>query len=265
MIVRLGKDRYIGEAENLRVEQKWVSQYTPLHAHTYFELEIVLEGNGYQWLNGTRHPIGPGSIYLLSPANFHEVHPQTPILLWNISFDETLLPAEWLASIYANPELCCRQASEQELWKLESTVALVQDEYLHHGCVRPLMEYLMTLVLQGNRQKELLSPMHKAILYIETHFRENPSLAQTAEQACLSAVYFSSLFRKYTGFSYVQYLNLRKVNCAKMLLEGGLSVTETCYTAGFGSPSAFLHTFKQLTGLSPNAYRRQRSKEKNLT
>ena len=92
---------------------------------------------------------------------------------------------------------------------------------------------------------------------MDTHFRENPTLAQAAEQACLSPVYFGSLFRKLTGKTYVQYLNSRKVVCAKMLLESGISVTETCYSAGFGSLSGFLHAFRQITGMSPKAYKEQ--------
>jgi AraC-like DNA-binding protein len=40
-----------------------------------------------------------------------------------------------------------------------------------------------------------------------------------------------------------------------MLLESGLSVTETCFSAGFGSLSGFLYTFRQTTGMSPSAYK----------
>ena len=103
--------------------------------------------------------------------------------------------------------------------------------------------------------------MRKALLYLETHFRENPSLADIANQACLSPEYFCSQFKQLTGMTYLQYLNQRKVNCAKMLLESGLSVTETCFSAGFGSLSGFLYTFRQATGLSPSEYKKFAAKK----
>ena len=98
--------------------------------------------------------------------------------------------------------------------------------------------------------------MRRAILYVETHFRENPSLADAAEQACLSPVYFGNLFKQITGETYINFLNARKVSCAKMLLESGCSVTEACFASGFGSLSGFLHAFKQKTGVSPEKYKK---------
>ena len=108
-----------------------------------------------------------------------------------------------------------------------------------------------------------LSPIPKAIAYIETHFRENPSLAEAAEQACLSPVYFSALFKKETGETYVSYLNSCKVRCAAMLLESGMSVTEACFASGFGSLSGFLYTYKQKKGISPSESILSGKKERN--
>ena len=118
------------------------------------------------------------------------------------------------------------------------------------------MEYLLTLVMRTSDQVEELSPMRRAILYIETHFRESPTLADAAAEACLSAVYFGNQFKKVMGETFISYLNSRKVSCAMMLLERGASVTEACYSAGFGSLSGFLYTFKKKTGLTPAEYKR---------
>ena len=174
---------------------------------------------------------------------------------WNISFDETMVPPQIISTIYRNQGGLVRQLEESVLQKLDMAASLLQKEYICSGCVLPLMAYIMTLVTNCRQPSEDLSQLQKSILYMETHFRDDPTLTQVAEQACLSPVYYSRLFKEYTGMNYIQYLNIRKVPCAKMLLESGLSVTEACFSAGFGSLSGFLHTFKSITGMSPKLYR----------
>lgn len=252
--LRLDRLREIGTDTGLRVLWREGGSY-PLHAHNYFELEIVLGGRGVQWVDCKEYPLCRGSVYLLSPANFHEVSADEDLQLWNISFIETVLPQERLEVLLSGAYQPVQQLDEEKLEKLDMTVQLLQRESDSGGYVHPLMEYLLAQVMRHENPVKT-TPIQKAVAYLETHFRDDPSLAQTAEQACLSPVYFGSLFKQYTGQTYVNYLNSRKVHCAKMLLESGWSVTEACYNAGFGSLSGFLHTFRKTVGITPREYSR---------
>lgn len=258
--LRLDKVSQIGTNSNLRIQQRMAESF-PLHAHNYYEIEIVLEGTGWQWLNGKKYSIQRGCVYLLSPADFHEVQVDGKTRIWNISFDETLIPQKQLEALLTGRYQSIQRLDEEQLKKLDLAAGLLWEEYVCNGSIRPLIEYILSQVIREGEGNARLSAMQKAILYVDTHFREDPSLAQAAAQACLSPVYFGSLFKKYTGETYVNYLNIRKVNCAKMLLESGISVTESCYCAGFGSHSSFLRAFKQNVGMSPGAYRISHRKE----
>lgn len=252
--VRYDKSLYFEQNSTLCVLKRH-SKATQLHAHDYFELEIILEGHGRQRLNGVESVLQPGSIYLLTPSDFHEILPGSDLLLWNISFTEEIIPADKLHFLCNGTNAIFRQLGATELRKLDLAAGLLQEEYACNGCMSPLFAYLLTLVLRYDQAEEPPSPIQKAIFYIDTHFREHPTLAQAAQQACLSPVYFGSLLKQYTGMTYIQYLNSRRVSCAKMLLESGWTVADTCYEAGFGSLSSFLHTFRQETGISPNQYK----------
>ena len=252
--LRLDRLSQIGGDTGLRIQRRSAAWF-PLHAHDYYELEIILEGSGQQWINGLERPISRGSTSLLSPADFHEVHPEPGTVLWNISFDESFLPRAVPEALLAGTYQSYQLIPEEILHKLDMAAKLLLEEYQCCGSIRPLMEYILSLVIRGGEGDQPLSAMQRAILYVDTHFRDNPTLAQAAEQACLSPVYFGCLFRKFTVKTYVQYLNIRKVDCAKMLLESGVSVTEACFSAGFGSLSGFLHAFRQVTGMSPKAYK----------
>ena len=258
---RLDKNTHIGKDKHLSVKKRYSVTF-PLHAHDYFEVEIILEGKGTQYINGKKQELQRGSISILSPSDFHEVIAESnkSLMAWNISFDETVLSSGRLESIFLKGSGFTRTLDEATLKKVDTAADLLMKEAKCDGCIRPLTEYLLTLLMDADDFSEQLLPMRKAILFIETHFRENPSLSDAAKQACLSPVYFGNLFKQITGKTYVDYLNSRKVNCAAMLLESGFSVAEACFSSGFGSLSGFLHTFKQKKGVSPENYKKMHKK-----
>lgn len=259
---RLDKASQIGST-GLRIQRRQAVSF-PLHAHNYFEIEIVLQGSGTQWLNGREYSLRAGCVYLLRPADFHEVRDTEEAVLWNVSFTEALIPPETLEPLLAGQYHSVQYFDSQRLSRLDRAAALLQEEAACGGSVQPLMAYLLAQILDGDAEPSESSPIRRALLYLEAHFRESPSLSQAAEQACLSPVYFGSLFKQYTGKTYVNYLNARKVACAKMLLENGVSVTDACFSAGFGSLSGFLRVFRRFTGLSPDDYRRQHRKDRQV-
>ncbi len=239
---------------DLCVERKRVD-YARIHAHNYFELEIFIGGHGMESLNGENYAIGRGYVCLMGPSDFHEIHAGSNVELWNISFSETMIPPECLNALYSGTNMRRRKMEEEELSILHTAAKLLFTEYKENGYTQPLMEYLLKRIIGSFHSNQTDSPIYKAVQYIEMHFREDPSLADVAKQACLSPVYFGNLFKQHIGMTYVKYLNQRKVICAKMLLESGMSVTDACYSAGFGSMSGFLHSFKQITGMTPKDYK----------
>lgn len=98
--------------------------------------------------------------------------------------------------------------------------------------------------------------INQAILFVKTHFRDSPSLNDTAEPVGLSPVYFGSLFKKTTWQSYTEYLTACKLSCAEMLLQNGMDVAGACFSSGFGSLSGFLYSFKEYIGMSPAEYKK---------
>ena len=260
--LRLESSTHIGDGKHLAIRKRY-SKTFPLHAHEYFEVEITLEGKGCQILNGEKYSLKRGSVSILSPSDFHQViaETDTSLMAWNIAFDESVISSSRLESIFLNGGGFSRELDENTLAKIDSACELLRQESMGNGCIKPLIEYLLTLLMDKSETNEDLTPMRKAILYIETHFRENPTLKDAAEVACLTPVYFGNLFKEMTGETYINYLNARKIKCATMLLESGFSVSEACFSSGFGSLSGFLHTFKQKKGISPESYKQLKRKK----
>lgn len=101
--------------------------------------------------------------------------------------------------------------------------------------------------------------MEKFILitdYINNHFAEDLSLETVASQAGFSKFHFSRLFKQYTDSTFYKYLNQKRIEFAKSLLQDpGVSVTEVAFKSGFSSLSAFLRMFKLMNNCTPTEFR----------
>ena len=262
-MIRLQARDKIGD-RHISVKRQTYRAY-PQHWHNYFELEIVVAGEGVHILNGVAYPVSKGDSYLLTPIDFHKIETTSPIEIINISFDEVWLPENIRSFLYtADFSKMCR-FEEDEYDRLVMAAELLRYEYESDALgIDQLLNYLLShFMLHKNRKndgiatQEQLTGIHKAVAYIEMHFREKITLEALSTISGYSPTYFSELFRKCTGETFVERITALRINYAKALLASGISVTEACFESGFGSLSNFLTVFKVKCGMAPSQYRRE--------
>jgi len=84
------------------------------------------------------------------------------------------------------------------------------------------------------------------------------SVEQMAARASCSPRSLLRRFKAATGFSPMQYVQRLRMERARGELERGrLPVGEIAYRLGYQDSSAFIRVFRQITGLSPTAYRKR--------
>lgn len=92
--------------------------------------------------------------------------------------------------------------------------------------------------------------------YIGEHFTEEISLDDIASYAGFSKYHFARIFNEYTGETFYQYLQQKRISFAQPLLSNpSLSITDVAYQAGFASSTAFTRAFKKSTGYTPSQFR----------
>ncbi|CAM3647599.1 helix-turn-helix domain-containing protein [Cohnella lubricantis] len=97
----------------------------------------------------------------------------------------------------------------------------------------------------------------EACRYVSLHLNRRISLEEVAEHLHLNASYFSRLFKKETGITFIEYVTRMKMERAKELLDQTLhSVGEICEQLGYDNQSYFIKTFKAHAGVTPMEYRR---------
>ena len=88
------------------------------------------------------------------------------------------------------------------------------------------------------------------------HCRDDITVQEVASLLGFSSGYFSTLFRKNIGSTFVQFLNDLRLEYSKnLLLYDKFAINEVCVMSGFKSYSNFLKAFKNKFGILPKEYR----------
>lgn len=96
------------------------------------------------------------------------------------------------------------------------------------------------------------STSYKELLRLVGERYADITFDEAAEFMCFSKPYFSKYFRKMSGMTFSEYLNIVRVSEAiKMLSQGNFSAGETALAAGFGTIRSFNRIFKRYTGFTP--------------
>lgn len=102
-------------------------------------------------------------------------------------------------------------------------------------------------------------PQHqlKQVLdYIDAHLDQDLKLTNLAQLLDMSQFHFSRLFKQSLGRSPHQYLLGQRIERAKQLLkQTDQSILDIALASGFNSHSHLSRQFRQLTGMTPKAYR----------
>ncbi|MCL1795790.1 MAG: response regulator [Clostridia bacterium] len=115
-----------------------------------------------------------------------------------------------------------------------------------------------TAAADESRASASLQLARQAIALIETQFmREDLAIDGICRQLHISASYFSALFKKETGKTFLGYLtDLRMEKAMDYLAQGGMKTSEIAQLVGIADPSYFSYIFRKHFGIPPSQVRR---------
>ena len=94
-----------------------------------------------------------------------------------------------------------------------------------------------------------------AINHINFHLGSSLMLNEIAEAVHVNASHLSKKFKLETGHSITDYINLKRIDAAKLyLVNGNMSITDVAYLVGYNDVNYFSRIFKKLTSLTPSQY-----------
>jgi AraC-like DNA-binding protein len=116
----------------------------------------------------------------------------------------------------------------------------------------------LTRQLKGQDHPETISPEYiKLKKYLEAHYHKKISLEEMASQVCHTVPHFCSTFKKYFGFSAIDYIiRIRMHQAAYLLHNPKLSISEIARTVGYDDLYYFSSQFKKHYKASPRGMRK---------
>lgn len=256
-----------------------------LHWHEHFEIIVMLKGTGIFHIDSQPYEAAPGDVLFVPAGSLHTGFStcEGDTAYTSIVFNGSLFQHWAHDSIH----------SRYVLPYLEGRVRLpVKPTLLEPSCADyyPLLDRAAEefAAQQPGYQLVIVSQLHMLLTYLSRTFlpqqelgklgrgpipneerfkfliqyvESNLALKHTIDEAAkrlnLNPFHFCKMFKKLTGRTFIEYVNLCRVNEAeRLLLETNLSVTEIAGLAGCDNPNYFTKLFKQYKGITPSQYRK---------
>ncbi|CAN7661903.1 AraC family transcriptional regulator [Paenibacillus sp. LjRoot56] len=254
-----------------------VDQHFPSHRHDFLEFSLVVEGYGYETVNGQIHPMQPGTFTLLLPYQVHEItaNPGSPLILFNCMFGLELLgdPAERLLLSDHNPfrthyDLSAEQ-SELIRQKLQGMLreyeqsADIWQSLLLKGELQRILAFLYRLhpsssdVLPNVSELTSKTALPWAILrYIHTRYRDPLTLELIGAHFHCHPSRVTQILSQHLGVTFVTLLQETRIRHAcSLLATTEMKVTDIAFEVGYESFASFSRNFLKLVEISPTMYR----------
>jgi AraC family transcriptional activator of mar-sox-rob regulon len=260
-----------------------VAVSSPWHEHDIFEFALCRDQGGRLLAGGGEIELRPARTILIPPNTPHRfLFGETEIGRLKI----VCVPPKDLPRFFSPTQVAMLDGLRgigvsvadhpgQELWlgqlsDLISDGLGIDDERAQHLNWSAVGLILALHAKERQGIKDQTSARHRAkihdvVAWVEGHLSEELTIDQATSLFGLSRSVLTKEFRHFTGKSFVDYCNIRRVQKAAMtLVTRSDSVTEVALESGFSNLSHFHRQFKAHFGLTPAAFRRKIVEEGGL-
>jgi two-component system response regulator YesN len=124
-----------------------------------------------------------------------------------------------------------------------------------------LGQYCLNIGDSLSEQRDSFSKKQAIIAkeYIDKNYGNQELTLQTlCYDLAISMSYFSTIYKKYTGETFVESLTKKRMQKSMELLKNtSMKVYEIAEKVGFSDPHYFAITFKKFTGMTPKEYAKE--------
>ncbi len=109
------------------------------------------------------------------------------------------------------------------------------------------------------RRKTIMGQaVFRTLRMIDNNVADIENVNQLAEQIGYSASYLSRVFHQQMGITISDYIKMKKVEAAKEMLNGGMSVNDVSIRLGYPTTQSFVKMFKRYENNLPSKYKKEK-------
>ena len=259
----LSTEAVLVNASSSRYEEDWPS--IP-HTHAFTELFYVSRGSGEFLIENQRFSIARDDLVIINPHILHTETSQSaaPLSYYTVGVDGISFSFRDQKEFqifncrkinkdlliyfhYLFQELDEKKEGYEEICRHTLSILIAQ--------LRRITDSGFQLVPSFHPSKECAQIKR----YLDSNYGEDINLDQLAALSHLNKYYLSHEFTRYYGISPINYLNRRRIEVCKNLLENtDHDISDIAHLAGFSSQSYLAQSFRKSCGMTAMEYRRSR-------
>lgn len=255
------------------ISKKYAIDSIESHWHDFYEIEVVICGDGKHIINGKEYVWKTGHIYFLRTTDFHRIDLTKRGFVHQIQFTPFNMPPEVLSLINDTTGNIATYLSQKDFSAVNSLCLMLQDncdkkKIYNENVASNILYLIVNTIIRSLSDKNSMSPLMVderitgIINYINDHFKERLSLEEIATKSYLSKNHLCSYFKKEIGITIFSYIkNIRLDYAAKLVVTTDMKSIEICFACGYGSVSNFLRDFRNRFGQSPMVMRKNHNKD----
>jgi AraC-like DNA-binding protein len=258
----------------------------PMHAHEYAELVVVLGGQAEHRTEFESHRIERGDVFVITGARSHGFQEADGLQLCNVQFDpqwffDSVGDLQEMMGFHGFFDLETRSPEGRSfrqrlrlepaaLTEIESLLRQVETEFHgDEGGRRTMISNLFLMVAtrlsriyeqDRSAQEPVIAVAVAAVAaFIRRNFRRGVRIEELAKTADLSVSQLQRSFKRFYGTTPIVMVNRLRVETAcELLADQDRELSSIAEELGYSSASFFSTQFRQLMGMSPRDFRKQR-------
>lgn len=109
---------------------------------------------------------------------------------------------------------------------------------------------------QTRKWREIPAGLNQVMEWIQSHYGQTITVSLVADRFGYNPTYLSSLFKMYTGYPLLSYVNHLRISVSKNLLTNrALKIGTIASMCGFSDEKHYMKLFKRYEGMTPSQYR----------
>lgn len=263
-----------------------MGRYVPSHWHREIEVVMCTAGTVKMAINNVAYELQKGDIVVIPDGSTHLYYHAQGNERMVVFLDYRLFerPESYTGTsrsqlhnrIQQIPPLS-RQWSEENRQKVKEILTQLEElndrdvfawDLAIQAKVYELIFYLCNYVEKTSNVEsgnvETLLKLENILEYIEKNYSKQINLGDAAAEFGFSTSYFARFFKKYSGETFMNYLNAYRINKARdmLFLDSSHTVSRISELVGIPNVKTFNRLFRQITGTSPTQYRKSATEKK---
>ena len=255
----------------------------PTHSLTYYDITLILDGEGTFSIDDNIQPIERGSIFFSAPGQVRSWQFKHIPKGYALIFEEEFLCTFFNDSQFVKKLSCFNNrgasvALEPASGEFSQLALLMQnireeicryqtkDQHLLRALLYQALMLLNRICLahapslppkQSNRYVD------EFIQLVNIHYPDNRSVDFYAEQLHITPGHLNDLVKKHTGISAKQHiLNRTMLEAKRLLTYTSMTIDEIADRLNYGSTNYFVRAFGKSTDMTPLRFRKKEIREK---